>query len=88
MAASGKRHLFDEPRNVKRIIRLLFACCALLLLVDFAIHGHLSFREGLFDTEGWFGFYPVYGFVACVLLVLAAKQMRKFLMRGEDHYDR
>ena len=88
MESSGKRHLFDDARNVKRIIRLLFACCAVLLASDFVIHRHLSFGEGLLDSEGWYGFYPVYGFVACVLLVLAARQMRKFLMRGEDHYER
>lgn len=88
MAGPGKRHLFDDARNVKRVIRLLFACCALLLAVDFSFHGHPSFREGVFDTETWTGFYPVYGFVACVLLVLAARQMRKFLMRGEDYYER
>ena len=88
MEPSGKRHLFDDARNVKRIIRLLFACCAVLLVIDFFIHGHLSFREGVFNTEAWYGFYPVYGFVACVLLVLAARQMRKFLMRGEDYYER
>jgi hypothetical protein len=33
------------------------------------------------------GFYAFYGFVACVLLVLIAKQMRKVLMRKEDYYD-
>ena len=88
MESSGKRHLFDDARNVKRIIRLLFVCCALLLAADFVLHRHPSFREGLLDSEGWYGFYPVYGFVACVLLVLAARQMRKLLMRGEDYYER
>jgi hypothetical protein len=34
-----------------------------------------------------FGFYSVYGFVACVLLVLLAKEMRKLLIRKEDYYD-
>jgi hypothetical protein len=32
-------------------------------------------------------FYAVYGFVACVLLVLIAKEMRKVIMRKEDYYD-
>ena len=32
-------------------------------------------------------FYPVYGFVGCVVLVLVAKWMRSFLMRPEDYYD-
>lgn len=88
MEPSGKRHLFDDTRNVKRIIRLLFACCAVLLAFDFLLHRHPSFQEGVLHAEAWYGFYPVYGFVACVLLVLAARQMRRLLMRGEDYYER
>ena len=38
--------------------------------------------------EGLWGFYAIYGFVACVILVLLAKEMRKLLMRDEDYYDR
>ena len=33
------------------------------------------------------GVLRVYGLVACVVLVLAAKELRKAVMRGEDHYD-
>ena len=29
----------------------------------------------------------IYGFVACVLLVLIAKEMRKIVMRNDDYYD-
>ena len=32
------------------------------------------------------GFYAVFGFGACVLLVLAAKALRRLLMRPEDYY--
>jgi hypothetical protein len=42
-------------------------------------------------AHGWeslWGFYAVYGFAACVLLVLLAKQLRKLLKRPEDYYDR
>jgi hypothetical protein len=35
-----------------------------------------------------FGFYAIYGFVACVLLVVIAKELRKLLMRDENYYDR
>ena len=41
-----------------------------------------------FPYEMWFGFYCLYGFAACVLLVLVAKQLRRVLMRGERYYDR
>ena len=82
MAEKKKRHLFDSPRNVKRAIYLLYAVCGLSLVADFFVHRHLEH-----PWEGMFGFYAIYGFVACVLLVLIATQMRKLLMRRDDYYD-
>ncbi len=91
-----RAHYFDDPAKVKKVIRIFLACCVVLFLLDgiFLVkHKHLSFEDtethvNTFPVEGWFGFYGVYGFAACVLLVLVAKQMRKVLMRGEDYYDR
>ena len=77
-----KRHIFDNPRNVKRAIYALYAVCALALIGDFIVDRHVDH-----PWEGIFGFYPVYGFGACVLLVLIAKEMRKVLMRKDDYYD-
>ena len=37
-------------------------------------------------AELFYGFYPIYGFVACVLLVLTAKVMRLVLKRDESYY--
>lgn len=82
-----KKHVFDDPRNVRRVILSLFILCAVLLGLDFFVHRHASFHEGAFAAEEWFGFYGFYGFVACVLLVLIAKEMRKVLMRPEDYYE-
>ena len=73
----------DDRRNVKKVIRTLYAVCALVALADL-----LPYKHHLhFDFEYWPGFYSIFGFVACVALVLAATQLRKVLMRGEDYYD-
>jgi hypothetical protein len=77
-----KNYLFDNPENIKRILYLLYGCCALLFFLDFVIHRHV-----VHSWESLWGFYPVYGFVGCVVLVLVAKWMRTFLMRSEDYYD-
>ena len=77
-----KRHVFDESRNVKRAIYVLYAVCALALIGDFIVHRHVGH-----PWEAIFGFYPIYGFGACVLLVLIAKELRKLLMRKHDYYD-
>jgi hypothetical protein len=53
-----------------------------LLLLDFVLHRHISH-----SWEHLPGFYAFYGFVACVLLVLVAKEMRTVLKRREDYYD-
>lgn len=81
MADGEKKHLFDDTRNVKRVIYALYAVCGLSLIADLFVHRHVDH-----PWEALFGFYCVYGFVACVLLVLVAKEMRKVLMRGEDYY--
>lgn len=72
------------PRNVQRFLGVFFAGVALLMLADVA---HL--RHAVFPWEEWFGFYAIYGFVMCVLLVLGAKHLlRPLVMRDEDYYDR
>lgn len=77
-----KISFFDKPKNVKRILYLLYGSCVLLLALDFVIHRHVMHK-----WENLWGFYPLYGFVGCVVLVLVATWMRTFLMRPENYYD-
>ena len=76
------RSIFDNPQNVKRLLHCLYGSCVLLIALDFVIHRHTSH-----SWESLWGFYAIYGFVSCVVLVLVAKWMRTFLMRPEDYYD-
>ena len=77
-----KKYFFDDPGNVKRVLYALYVCCVFLFALDFVIHRHI-----MHSWENLWGFYPVYGFIGCVVLVLVAKWMRTFLMRSEDYYD-
>ena len=80
---SNKKHVFDYPKNVNRVLYGLFASLVLLLAIEPFIDKHPYFA-----WEEWFGFYAIYGFVACVLLVLAAKYvLRPMVKRNEDYYD-
>lgn len=63
-------------------IWVFLVACVVLLGLDAVIHRHV-----VHPFEGMFGFYPLYGFAACVLLVLAATQMRRVVGRREDYYD-
>jgi len=94
-----KKYYFDYPENVQKVIRFFYIAAGLLLVADILVkffhvpfHHHATFpedatlAEGAFET--WPFFYAFYGFAACVLLVLAATQLRKVIMRREDYYDR
>jgi hypothetical protein len=74
---------FDKPQNVTWLLRIFYALCVLLFLLDFVIHRHIYHQ-----IERVWGFYPIYGFIGCVVLVIVAKWMRIFLMRADDYYTR
>lgn len=73
---------FDQPRNVALILKTFYALSIILVLLDFFVHRHIYVY---FETIP--AFYAIYGFVACVVLVVLAKIMRKGLMRNEHYYD-
>ena len=79
---SEKKYLLDDPGNIKLLLYALYAICAFLLVLDLVLNRHT-----IHDFETLFGFYGIYGFVSCVLLVLIAKWMRSFLIRPETYYD-
>jgi hypothetical protein len=81
-SSKQKQHLFDNPRNVTRLLRGFYLVCAILLILDFVLHRHIAH-----SWENLPEFYAVFGFVACVLLVLIAKELRKLIMRKEEYYD-
>ena len=76
-----KQHIFDNPNNVRRIVRTLVGICIVLVAIDF-----FYVRYAARPWEGLIGFYAFYGFVACVALVLIAREMCKVVMCSEDYY--
>jgi hypothetical protein len=78
-----KAYWLDNPANVDWLVHRFYIICGLLLVIDIFIPKH-----GPFAIEHIYGFYGIFGFLACVALVLIAKQLRRVLMRPEDYYDR
>lgn len=83
-----KTYWLDDPANVRKILRVFFALCALIFLLDLTEYVGLFEKKIHFGIQRVPGFYGLYGFVGCVILVLVAKGLRVFLMRPEDYYDR
>lgn len=73
---------FDKAGNIKKLLRIFFSLCGGLFLLDFVLHRHV-----IHPWDHLWGFYALFGFVACVALVLGAKEMRKVVMRNEQYYD-
>jgi len=78
----GERMLWaDDQTRVRKLIIGLAILCGILLLLDLVIH-----RHSYFATEAWFGFYPVAGFIAFTVIVVAAKALRGLIGRDEAYY--
>jgi hypothetical protein len=78
-----RSYWLDRPGNVNRLVYGLYGLCALVLVIDVFFPKHSPF-----PIEHTFGFYGLFGFFACVGLVLVAKVLRRLVMRPEDYYDR
>ena len=79
---SGERkYWLDEPKNVDKVFYATCLSCALVAAADLLTHRHL-----IFSVDALFAFYGIYGFLACVGLVLAAKELRKIIKRDEAYY--
>jgi len=79
----NKKYLFDKPRNVKILLYSLYVGCAILILLDFVVHRHVSY-----SWERLLGFYSIYGFISCVSIVFGAKVLRIMVKRDENYYER
>jgi cadmium resistance protein CadD (predicted permease) len=82
MDSPEKQYFLDNPRNVKRLLYGFYALCALSLVAELFITRYVDH-----PWEALFGFYPIYGFLGIVILVMASVVLRKLVMREETYYD-
>ncbi len=85
-APDERQHVWDNPRNVKLLFNVFYVLCAVLVVLGLIPRQEVPDHEPHL-LEGFFAFYPLYGFVGIVVLVFIAKLMRRVLMRPEDYYD-
>ena len=77
-----------RSENANKVWYGLVLICLSLVAFDFAYHGFYHDKHGYFVFETAVAFHAAYGFGAFVFVVLVGKELRKFLMRSEDYYDR
>lgn len=77
-------HDFAVPRQpgARKLIRGFLVASALLFVADFFVK-----RKTHAGAEEIPGFYLVYGFAGCVVLVLVAREMRNVVTRDESFHD-
>ena len=80
--AGEKQHIWDKPENVRRFLIAFWVICAVLFVADFFVE-----RYQEHPLEAIPAIYAVYGFVGIALLIVIAKQLRKWVMRSEEYYD-
>jgi predicted anti-sigma-YlaC factor YlaD len=78
---SPRSHWLDEPRNVKRLWRGFLVLLVLTVLTEFAVVLH-----PYFEVEAIFGFYATFGFLACAVMIVAAKVLGLVLKRPDTYY--
>jgi hypothetical protein len=74
-----------EALRTKTVKRIAYGVLVLLVIVDFIIPRH----EIHFFGDKIPGFWSLFGFIACVLIIVVSKWLgHHWLMKDEDYYDR
>jgi len=71
----------EDPLKVQRVVYGLYALCGFSILAELFYTKH-----PYFDVENLPGFYAIFGFAACLVLVFLGKWLRAALMRSDDYY--
>lgn len=77
----NKTHWLDKPRNVKLLWRLFLGVLVLTVAIGALIPLHPHF-----DIESSFGFYAWFGFIACAVMIAAAKGVALLLKQRDTYY--
>lgn len=76
-------HWLVRRTTIRRIWWVFSGLLALTALAQLAIE-----VKGYFGVDGLLGFGAIYGFLACLAMVLVAKGLGYVLKRREDYYDK
>ena len=70
-----------RPSSIRLLWKVLWGVLALTVAAQLVIK-----VKGYFGIDDWFAFGAVYGFVACLAMVLVAKGLGYLIKRDENYY--
>jgi hypothetical protein len=77
-----KNHL-EDPEFIKKLKYFFYISLGITVIIGFFVH-----PKSHFWWEKIPGFYAIYGFAACVLIIFGAKALGNYwLKREEGYYD-
>lgn len=74
-------HWLVRASTIRWMWRISIAVLALTVLAQLVWP-----MKGYFGIDGWLGFGAIYGFLACLVMVIVAKALGVVLKRQEDYY--
>lgn len=84
----------DDPQTIRKLWRGFAAALLVLVLLDpkllelVHLKHHDPEHHAYFIVDGWPGFYVIFGFVTCWIMVMASKlAIGKLLMRPDTYYE-
>jgi len=75
-------HWLSRPGTIRGLWIGFAVMLALTVLAQLVIT-----VKGYFTVDGWIGFGAVFGFAACVAMVIVAKLLGMLLKRRDDYYE-
>ena len=77
-----KQNWFYKKSSIKKLWIGSGIILTLTVVAEFFVKLHPHF-----EVESYFGFHAVYGFLACVVMVVFAKGLGYLIKRKDDYYD-
>ena len=77
-----KQNWFYRESSLKKIWIIAIVILVLTVLIEVLVNLHSHF-----NIEGLFAFHAVFGFLACVGMIVFAKRLGCLIKRRDDYYD-
>jgi len=68
-------------------MKIKFSTYIIFILINLSFYYLYDFEKDHFDIDNILGFYPLFGFFACLTLIIIAKVLSYILKRNDKYYD-